>query len=231
MGEAMNDSDRARVLIAIGSQDSDLRNPSGAILALLAAFAAEGKVREIAEAFLMFRVAYPSNAPLVEARIPPKVVNTILGVGTTVDVKTFDRWSRSDGGKDWEKRIKNSLSTPTLFEAVVSDVRAQLMAMKTPASFRYEVREVTAGSLITWEAVEETTGHVILLPTAETAGSYLEIEEHLRRQHGVDVKLTYAPRLRDEFDQSTHTWTFRRDRIEIVVKDIPRAILRISPLA
>lgn len=96
--------------------------------------------------------------------------------------------------------------------------------------YAFAVREVDRNGFIAWDAIEDESGHVIHLHKDGyvTAGSYPEISEHLRAVHGADVDLSYSESFHDKLEGST--WTFLRGEHEIVIRDIPRTIARISGL-
>jgi hypothetical protein len=98
------------------------------------------------------------------------------------------------------------------------------------ASYSYQVREVQNEGYISYEALDEQTGEAIPLKSPMVAGAYPEIEEHVGQKTDLRGKLVHAPSLGDEFDQPTQTWKFRRGATEVVVKDMPRTLIRVYGL-
>jgi len=97
-------------------------------------------------------------------------------------------------------------------------------------SYSYKVREVESEGYISYEAVDEQTGEAIRLNSPMVAGTYPEIENHVSQKSNLGGRLVYAPRLGDEFDQPAQTWKFRRGQIEVIVKDMPRTLIRVHRL-
>ncbi|WP_316185954.1 MULTISPECIES: hypothetical protein [unclassified Bradyrhizobium] len=97
------------------------------------------------------------------------------------------------------------------------------------ADFVFDIREVTRGGFIAWEAVEEGAAHVIDLASPTLiAGTYPEISSHLKTQHNLNIDVVY------DAGQGDHlvgqTWTYQRGPNRVIIRDIPRTILRLSGL-
>jgi len=102
--------------------------------------------------------------------------------------------------------------------------------------FKVEERTVTPGEH-SWVAIEETSGEEVPLPSGGNTisgknfvGQYPEIEDFLRRKHQLNVPLIYVTQL-DELiidPNGNSTWTFRRQGAEVIVRDIPRTVARIT---
>jgi hypothetical protein len=96
------------------------------------------------------------------------------------------------------------------------------------SQYKFEVAEVSRNGYIDWDLLEPPSRtHRILAHSPMEAGKYPEVERHLQSQHSVALSppLAYFPSLGDVFDQSSQTWTFRRNGHVIIVSDIPRTIL------
>ena len=100
------------------------------------------------------------------------------------------------------------------------------------ATLRFQVKEVSRSGYIAWDAVEEGSCKVIPLTEPKyVAGTYPEIEKHLREQHEIDASIAFAEKKGDKFNSiqgGTCTWTYSRGQHTIVVNDIPRTIFRMS---
>lgn len=109
--KAMDEAIRMRVLEAIENQGSTKYvTPSGPILDLLSELAKEGHLADMATAFNMFRVAYPSNARFVAGSIAAKVVNhyVIPSLGLN-GANQWERWQNANG--TWGVKLIDSLPT------------------------------------------------------------------------------------------------------------------------
>jgi hypothetical protein len=96
-------------------------------------------------------------------------------------------------------------------------------------NFAFDVEEVNRDGFIAWDAVDVQSGDRVELKGPNmVVGAYPEIANHLAGSCNLAPGLVYEPRLGDKFDQSTQTWTFKRKGHEVVVKDMPRAIFRLT---
>lgn len=98
------------------------------------------------------------------------------------------------------------------------------------ATYEFKVEEVSRDGYIAWDAIEESTGNRIPLNASgkHSTGSYSEIGEYVKDTYGTSVELVYQEGTDDTFDQGKQEWRFVRGTDEIVVKDIPRTVLRIA---
>jgi hypothetical protein len=221
----MDDKETLAVLHAIAQPSSDT------VLTLFGEWVRAGKLRSVAEGFQMFRQAHSTNAAYVRARIPAKILNSVFLYGDVVDVNIVTSWSASEKRRDWADQIKDTLDNPVLFETLVQTMRNELVSLQQTNGarvLRYDVREVTEGSLIRYEAIESATGDVVPLNTPTDTGSYPDIEAHVHARHGNVGKIVYAPAAGDTFDQPNQTWTYKRKGFIIVVKDMVRTVIRVS---
>jgi hypothetical protein len=124
----MNDEDRARVITAIGQQGRGNSAPSQPILTLLTEFAGQGKLREMAEAFVLFRAAHRPNAQPVAESVPAKVLNAYFMKDGAVKSEAFTKWS-ADQRKGWSDEIKRALTSPSTFETLVRTMRDELLGL------------------------------------------------------------------------------------------------------
>ncbi len=126
----MNVEDRARVITAISQQSRGNSTPSQPILTLLTDFAGQGKLGEMAEAFVLFREAHRPNALFVAESIPAKVLNGYFMKYGAVNTETFMKWSATDRRKDWADQIKGALTNPSTFETVAKTMRDELLTLQ-----------------------------------------------------------------------------------------------------
>ncbi|MFN4311813.1 MAG: hypothetical protein ACK4FK_14615 [Ferrovibrio sp.] len=234
----MDEMDMKRILQAISLQGSvKYGEQSGPFLDLLSELAKEQKFQAIAEAYRLFSSAYPANAKFVVSKIPAKIVNSYLLDGaTTPIVHAYTAWSQSASNKDWGERLVDALHNPFLFDAFVRLTREKLIALsqhscsagRAAVSFRYQVQEMSAGGVISWQAVEALSGMIISIHNSNDAGEFPEIDRHLEEQYAIKVQLTFKAHLKDRYDQNSYTWTYVRGPIEVVVHDIPRTMMRVS---
>jgi hypothetical protein len=96
------------------------------------------------------------------------------------------------------------------------------------AVYAFQVNEVTRDGFISWDAIEDGSGHRVALGNILVAGSYPEIDAHFKTDHGLEVTLSYESRLGDKLEGQT--WTFPRGENTVVVRDIPRTVFRLSGL-
>ena len=106
------------------------------------------------------------------------------------------------------------------------------------ATFEFEVKEQTvAPGKHSWVAEEATLGETVPLPNGgntvagyNLVGQYPEIQDFLSQKHGLNVPLVYVTQIDDltiHPDGKT-TWVFRRQAAEVIVRDIPRTVARIT---
>ena len=127
----MNQNDEERINAAIAEQGSSNHNtPSGPILTLLTEFAREGKISEIAEAYIRFRKKYAVNAGFVKEAVPVKILNWFLAKDDAISFGTFETWTKSEERKDWAMQIKLALDNPQKLETVVKTMRDELIALE-----------------------------------------------------------------------------------------------------
>ncbi len=98
------------------------------------------------------------------------------------------------------------------------------------AIYEFKVEEVSRDGCIAWDAIEESTGNRIPLNASgkHSTGSYPEIGKYFNDTYGTSVELAYQEGTADTFDQGKQEWRFVRGADEIVVKDIPRTVLRVT---
>ncbi|MER9912230.1 hypothetical protein NKJ71_16525 [Mesorhizobium sp. M0050] len=109
-------------------------SPSDPILALIGAFASEGKIREMAEAFQEFKRRYNSSTPFVARAIPGMIWDywrRSSSVGDHRKTEHLDFWEASH--PKWADEIKDALSRPSRFEANVEQMLEEQNATAGPA--------------------------------------------------------------------------------------------------
>lgn len=103
------------------------------------------------------------------------------------------------------------------------------------ATFEFHVKQIPVASSPgqhTWEAIDNGNGYAIPLPSGGTGmylGSFPEIADYLRQQHGIDADLDYVnPPDALVIDRAKNTviWTFLRAGHTVIVKDMPRLVWR-----
>lgn len=124
--KAMNDAIRERVLEALENQGSTKYvTPSGPMLELLSELAKEGHLADMATAFNIFKVAYPSNTELVAKSIAAKILNHyfIPSLGLN-GANQWERWQKANGR--WGFIIMDSLTTDhfqSTVEGMLADIK------------------------------------------------------------------------------------------------------------
>lgn len=104
-------------------------------------------------------------------------------------------------------------------------------------TFVFEVREkATDASTHTWIAVERFSGVEIPLPHGGNTvtgrsfvGEYPEIQDFLQRAYRLDLRLVYDGNIdnRIPHPDGKTTWIFHRPNAEVIVRDIPRVVVRL----
>lgn len=156
------------------------------------------------------------------------VLNHAL-IHDTIGQAVADAWLAMKGREKWADQIETAIDNPVVFDKLVRAMRKEIISLRqslAPRELRYNIREVTSGSLISYEAVETSTGDVIPLGPLEVAGSYPEIDNHIRNNYGNVGKIVFAPTRGDTLNGQR--WSYVRKPFTVVVQDIPRTVVRAS---
>ncbi|MDF4592783.1 hypothetical protein [Vibrio parahaemolyticus] len=99
-------------------------------------------------------------------------------------------------------------------------------------TFTFQIEEKSNGSTIYWDARDTSNNKSfqVNINGYVTSGEFPEISDYLKSEYGLSYKINYMSKspFKDSFDQSTQTWTFKRNGDTIIVNDIPRTVIRIT---
>ena len=97
------------------------------------------------------------------------------------------------------------------------------------AIYEFSVEEVIRGGYITYDAIDAHTEIRVSLEGTMKVGEYPEIEAYLSNgPYNFEGKLIYTPRRGDSFDQPQQTWEFKCGPDSVIVRDIPRTVIRVT---
>ena len=95
-------------------------------------------------------------------------------------------------------------------------------------TYKFSVEEVKRDGFIAWDAIEDSTNASFPLNTDGylVAGTFPEITDYIKRIYGTDIDVSYDAIKSDSLNGST--WTYNRGKDTVIVKDMPRAVFRIT---
>ncbi len=98
------------------------------------------------------------------------------------------------------------------------------------SEYKFFIKEVTRVGFVAWTAVESSTQKEfpVNVDGYFRSGSFPEISDYLRNEHGIDFNVVYIGSQYDSFEQNSNVWKFTRGNIVVIVEDIPRTIFRLT---